>query len=390
MTSRKALNATCNDDVITIEEYVKNSEVSKNMNSTINFDYQLNDKASKSKLLKAAKRSPIETEENSTSTNLIFSAGAWYHVALPSAKYFDEVQGDKTCKIGDYNVKIGGIKLGKESNGKHVNTQIVFYAGRDKIVCHMYNTTQLILINGNGYQKFIDIFLKPFFESKINECLENIELFNDEVTSKLGPKTVKRSDVKLKRGSTNPCSSCEFISKSGVGLKKHKKLEHILGDNSTNRLAGPRQSTRNNSVVENLMIEDITATDIENDGKNVLEEKSLKYTCKECNYATTNKGHIDDHVSSKHLPHDDEEVKFVCTICKHEFNEAEDYDSHVKIHEEVNKEEDIQFSELENRILIHLTEYDTPESANITYDTCEFKQKEKCPLKFIFKQLMLL
>ena len=69
MTSRKALNATCNDDIITIEEYVKNSEVSKNMNSTINFDYQLNDKASKSKLLKAAKRSPIETEENSTSTN---------------------------------------------------------------------------------------------------------------------------------------------------------------------------------------------------------------------------------------------------------------------------------------------------------------------------------
>ena len=118
MNSKKALNAPCSEEIITIDEYVKNSEVSKNMNSTIIFDYQLNDKASKSKRLKAVKRGPIETEVNSTSTNLVFSAGAWYHIVLPSVKYFSEVQGDKTCKSGDYNVKIGGIKLGKESNGK--------------------------------------------------------------------------------------------------------------------------------------------------------------------------------------------------------------------------------------------------------------------------------
>ena len=120
----------------------------------------------KAKLLKAARRQPIEIEENSTSSNLVFSAGAWIHAVLPSVRYWNEVKESKTCKIGDYEVEIGGIKENKETQGKHVNTQIVFLANRNKVVCHMYNTTQLILINGHGYKTFIDVFLKSLPYSK--------------------------------------------------------------------------------------------------------------------------------------------------------------------------------------------------------------------------------
>ena len=74
--------------------------------------------------------------------------------------------------------------LGRRIKEKHVNTQVVFYADRDKVVCHMYNTTQLILVNGHGYKKFIDVFLKPFLISKTNKCLEDIEQLNDEVIKK--------------------------------------------------------------------------------------------------------------------------------------------------------------------------------------------------------------
>ena len=176
----RALNPNCNDDLVTLEEHVNNTEVFKQKSSVITFDYQLNDKTAKSKLLKAVKRPPLDVENNSTSANLVFSAGAWYHIVLPSIKYFEEVnKTDKGCKIVDYTVKVSGVKMGKECNGKHVNTQIIFYANRDKIVCHLYNTTQLILINGNGYQKFINLFLKPFFESMINDSLEQIETMND-------------------------------------------------------------------------------------------------------------------------------------------------------------------------------------------------------------------
>ena len=58
----------------------------------------MNDKAATAKLVKAAKRMPIEIEENSTSTNLTFSAGAWYHVVLPSIAYWNDVNEEKTCK----------------------------------------------------------------------------------------------------------------------------------------------------------------------------------------------------------------------------------------------------------------------------------------------------
>ena len=114
---------------------------------------------------------------------------------------------------------------------------------------------------------------------------------------------------------------CEFVARSVAGLMKHKKTEHILCLDSSSKSAGQRQSTRNNSVVEHLLIEDITVTGLGNRSETLLEENSLKYTCHACNYVTTNKVDIDNHVLSKHLPCDDEELRFICIICKHEFKD---------------------------------------------------------------------
>ena len=158
MNSSKAIDAPVNDSMVTIEDHVKRSEVLRNTNTTRRLEYELNDKVATAKLLKGAKRMPIEIEENSTSSNIICSAGAWFHVVQPSASYWNDVKGEKTCKVGEYTIKVGGVKEGKERNGKHLNTKIVFYADRDKIVCHLYKTTQLILINGRGYKKFIELF----------------------------------------------------------------------------------------------------------------------------------------------------------------------------------------------------------------------------------------
>ena len=126
----------------------------------------------------------------------------------------------------------------------------------------MYNTTQLILINGHGYQKFIDVFLKPFLTAKINECISEIEEFNDKVVLKFGPKTISRSVVKLKRGSAFPCQNCDFSAKSVPALRKHKKDEHILSLNISDKLAQQKQSTRNNSLSEKLMLEDGSLIDL--------------------------------------------------------------------------------------------------------------------------------
>ena len=140
---------------------------------------------------------------------------------------------EKTCKVGQYEIKVGGIKEGKEKSEKHANTKVVFFADREKVVCHLYNTTQLILINGHGYRKFIELFLKPFLISKIDGCIEDIEQFNNDVVKQLGPKTVNRTDVKFKKGSAFPCHSCDFAAKSIPGLKKHKKTGHGSSFNSS-------------------------------------------------------------------------------------------------------------------------------------------------------------
>ena len=110
---------------------------------------------------------------------------------------------------------------------KYVNTKIVYLADREKIVCHLYNTTQLILVNGRGYKKFVELFLKPFFATKIDECIEEIEQLNSVVVKKLGSKTVKQSNIKYKKVPSFPCNECGFASKSVSHLKRHKITEHL-------------------------------------------------------------------------------------------------------------------------------------------------------------------
>ena len=80
MSPIKSLDATSNEELVTIEDHVKSSEILKNINPAIRFDYELNDKATTAKLLKAARQMPI-------------------------AGYFNDVKGEKTCKVGEYAIK---------------------------------------------------------------------------------------------------------------------------------------------------------------------------------------------------------------------------------------------------------------------------------------------
>ena len=360
-----------------IEQYVKNSELDRNV---IAFDYTLNDKAAKAKLIKAAQRQPIEIEENSTSSNLIFSAGAWIHVVLPAVKYWSEVEESKRCKIGDYEIEIAGVKENKETQGKHVNTKIVFLANRNKIVCHMYNTTQLILINGHGYQRFTDIFLKPFLTAKIGECIPEIEDFDDQVVKKLGPKTVRRSVVKLKRGSAFPCQTCDFTARSIPALRRHKKDEHILSLNLSDKLVPQKQSTRNNSIItEKLMLEDGSLMDVSQEVPGSASEDTHKFTCDPCDFATKSKDEINDHVQKQHSGQETEEVKYLCTKCGNEFDYVEDYEMHEEIHHN-NKIIETELSEIHNLIHIAILEKEIEamnKSEKETYDCtfCDFKAK---------------
>ena len=81
-------------------------------------------------------------------------------------------------------------------------------------------------------------------------------------------------------------------------------------------------STRNNSFAEAIMQENITVTNISNgeevDNTTSQKKEVLKFTCRDCDYITKVKHHMDRHVKSVHKP-ELRDVNFVCGICNHVF-----------------------------------------------------------------------
>ena len=189
-----------------------------------------------------------------------------------------------------------------------VVSQVIFYSNRDKVVLHLYNTTQRILVNGHGYEDFIEFFLKPFFEAKVHDYPNEILKVNNEVIKKFGPKTVKRSNVKYKGGSVFNCNKCEFTFKTQIMLNKHKDSDHILSFNKTKCLVQPRQSTRNSSL---LMLENIGSTGL--DESLSLEEKALEFTCKDSDLVNMSKTIISEHKETVHENLKMEANSYKCT-----------------------------------------------------------------------------
>ena len=287
MDGRKELTGPVNNGILTIDEHIKQSEPYKLKGERI-FQYDLNDKATKAKLVKGSKRVPFLVEENSSSCTLIFSSGSWIYTVRPSVGYWEEIKGDQTCQVGDSNIKIGGIKTGKDLKGNIIDSQIVFFIDGYKVTCHFYNTTQKILVNGHGYKKIVDIFLKPFFMSKIDSSLKDIQSYNEILLEKLGHKTVKRSAVRSKVGTTLGCNRCTYAPRNIASLKRHKKNQHVISFEASLSLREHPQSTRNNSVVEKLMLEDVSVSDLPIETV-TLDESTFCYTCEECKYRTKSK-----------------------------------------------------------------------------------------------------
>ena len=334
-------------EMYSIKDVVDDSEAIKVPETRRHFEYNLNDKNAKAKLIKGAKRETLDVVQNKGSCNVVFSTGSWSQIVLPSILYWKQSAEYKTCKLDEMEIKIVSIKTGKDVVGKHIDTQIIFVVNKKKVVCHFYNTTQLILVNGQGYENFVEFFLQPYFESKISLYEEDILNYNNLVLQTLGKKMVKRSDIKYNGGSTFPCTQCDFAGKTLTVLEKHKKKGHSISfiasstetelPSTSLALKTPMHSTRNNSFSE-VMLENMSITNISNESK---KDESLKYTCLECNFITKEKGCMDAHVVECHGLSVSTVLDFICGICKHEFTEADDYNKHVQIHE-VKPEEAIE------------------------------------------------
>ena len=87
MSMRRSLNFLENKDIVSLEDQVKCSEF---YYDSMIFDYKLNDKAAKSKLVKGAKRAVFQLEENSTSINqslmLVLGRLVFFHLSISGVR----------------------------------------------------------------------------------------------------------------------------------------------------------------------------------------------------------------------------------------------------------------------------------------------------------------
>ena len=106
------------------------------------FDYAINNKRAKSKLLKGAKRGKhLVVESKAGCVNLIFSDGSYFQTVLPLLRLWHS-QPNQKFLINETEVEVVEIDSGKDINQKHVDTKLVILADCSRLVLHAYNSKQ--------------------------------------------------------------------------------------------------------------------------------------------------------------------------------------------------------------------------------------------------------
>ena len=197
-------------------------ELSKDSQDNRVFDYTLNQKRAKAKLLKGAmKKKNLDVEIRPGCVNLRFDNGSYFELILPLLR--DWIQKvNQVVKIGETEIKIIEVYAGKEQTGNHVDTKLVVMHENDRLVFHAYNGTQNLMIQGKNYEHFALQVLEPIFSKHIEESLDKITNFNTKVKEQLGPK----KSLKLKVNKPHICPQCNIITKTPGDLKVHLQACH--------------------------------------------------------------------------------------------------------------------------------------------------------------------
>ena len=168
------------------------------------------------------------------------------------------------------SISRGEVTPGYDENMKHVEAIVRFYANGNKVTVTCYNTTQRIKVEGKGYLKFIEQFLKPFLIDKLNRIDPNkIDNYNKEVIAALSGKrkVVSRPmrSVRYKVMAKLDCPKCDLTFLNEGQLKKHKKIMHTKGPNDSS------SSLKNIPSVNNISLLEISEGNIEPPESNNLQ-----------------------------------------------------------------------------------------------------------------------
>ena len=214
------------------------------------FGFKLNQKATKTKLLKGALKAPFEKEIKSSCLVLNFNDGSYFYSVLPLIEVWKAKNATQDIiKLGDLEIKVSEVKPGKEMGGMCVDTLVKFEINGSKVVVHCYNTKAKMLINGLGFSSFSTKYLEPYLKKTIGDNLVEIHNYNKAVTETFS--NVKRKDLKFRPGTKFACSKCDFSSNTSANMSAHRNSAHN-DQFSGGRVNRPITSTRENSILSVL------------------------------------------------------------------------------------------------------------------------------------------
>ena len=161
------------------------------------FNYTLNQRKAKAKLLKGAKKDKnLYAEVKPGCVNLRFDDGAYFELVLPLLQEWHK-KCNETVQVNDTEIKILEVDPGVENTGKTVDTKLAVLANNSRFVLHAYNSTQNLMVQGKNYEDFALNCLQPFFMEKIELSKERIMKINDDVKKAFGPRNVIEAETCL-------------------------------------------------------------------------------------------------------------------------------------------------------------------------------------------------
>ena len=278
------------------------------------FDYALNKKRAKAKLLKGAKRENLIVEVKNGCVNLLFSDGAYIELVLPLMKSWNK-KVNKVFEINNTQIKVIEIDTGIEESGNHVDTKLVIMANNQRFVLHAYNGTQNLMVQGKNYEQFAVNCLQPFFQQKIQESLDIINKNNANIKEAL-------SNKELEVPKQVNCPQCEVRKTTKAELKVHMKTCHTKPSLSSPQNKIPK------ILNENVSLHDISDQEMEKlDEEKIMPLLEDAISCDLCDFDPKSIKELEDHVKSIHINLISEENEFNLHLGqKHIMNEEQNDD----------------------------------------------------------------
>ena len=351
LSTKKNCNI-CDVDFNEIEEFEDHMVKHKTeLGNPRNFNYDMNMKKAKKKLLKGANRkSHLDVEIKPTCVNLRFSDGSFQKVVRPMLQEWSQCV-NKVFKLSENEIKIVEFSSGMDIKANHIDTKIVLFSDKDRFVIHVYNGTQNLMVQGRNFEEFAINHLQPFFVTEIEKCESAIESVNRNIKEVLGSGNIVKQKSK-----PFDCPNCKVKSSTLADLRMHLKSSH--SKISKKKLSHNKKILDEDSSLLSDSMDSFSSNNLDEREKSSPEKPSLSCDWLLCEFESNKDEELGKHIEEEHvpvlrkkyLPVTVQETKNPekCYLCPFESKTKDDLETHIKTKHE--DESQTQIEEETNEI----------------------------------------